>query len=72
MDMKFIQQQPSAFAQIVDELRNKPEAELKLLYLRFFKNDLKKEWKRITKNSSFKKASEKDIVKAIQKNRHPN
>lgn len=68
-DTKLIQQ-PSAFAQIIDTLRNKSEAELKLLYLRFFKNDLKNEWKEITKDSNLKKASEADIIKAIQKNRY--
>ncbi|MDP4264508.1 MAG: hypothetical protein Q8941_18405 [Bacteroidota bacterium] len=63
-------QQPSVFAQMVDKLRNKSEAELKILYLRFFKNDLKNEWKEITKDSNLKKASEDDIIKAIQKNRY--
>ena len=67
MNTKFIGQQPSTFAQIMDTLRNKSEAELKMLYLRFFKNDLKNEWKNITKNSSFRKVSEDDIIKAIQK-----
>ena len=67
MNTKFIGQQPSTFAQIIDTLRNKSEAELKMLYLRFFKNDLKNEWKNITKNSSFRKVSEDDIIKAIQK-----
>ena len=69
-NMKFIEQQPSVFAQMVDKLRNKSEAELKMLYLRFFKNDLKSEWKTIVKDSNLKKASEEDIIKAIQKNRY--
>ncbi len=63
-------QQPSAFAQIVDELRQKPEAELRLLYLRFFASDLKEEWKSITAETDFANASEEDIIKAIQKNRY--
>jgi len=70
MDMKFMQQKTSTFAQIVDTLRDKSEVELKMLYLRFFKNDLKNEWKNITKNSSLKKVSEVDIIKVIQKNRY--
>jgi hypothetical protein len=64
---KLIQEYPSAFARMVDKLRNKSEAELKVLYLRFFKNDLKNEWKEITKDSNLKKTSEEDIIKAIQK-----
>lgn len=64
------QQWPSAFAQIVDKLRNKTEAEIKMLYLNFFANDLKEEWQSITKEADFSKASEEDIVKAIQQNRY--
>lgn len=63
------QTQPSAFAQIVDQLRTKSEAELKMLYLQFFKTDLSEEWKKITA-SNFNDASEEDIVQAIQKNRN--
>jgi neutral trehalase len=62
--------QPSFFAQMVDQLRNKSEAELKLLYTRFFHKELKDEWKSITKKVDFKKASENDIIKAIQKSRY--
>jgi len=69
-NLKFIEQQPSVFAQMVDKLRNKSEAELKMLYLRFFKNDLKNEWKTTVKDSNLKKVSEGDIIKAIQKNRY--
>lgn len=64
------QSQPSTFAQMVDQLRTKSEAELKMLYLQFFNNDLKEEWKNITQSSNFKNASEEDIIKAIQKNRY--
>ena len=64
------QPQPSTFAQMVDQLRTKSEAELKLLYLQFFKNDLKEEWKNVTQSADFKNVSEEDIVKAIQKNRY--
>ena len=63
-------QQPSAFAQLVDQLRNKSEAELKMLYLHFFKNELQNEWNTITKNTDLKKASEQDIIHVIQKNRY--
>jgi len=64
------QSQPSTFAQMVDQLRTKSEAELKMLYLQFFNNDLNEEWKNITKSSDFQNASEDDIIKAIQKNRY--
>ena len=64
------QQWPSAFAQMVDKLRNKSDAELKMLYLKFFVNDLKEEWQNITKEADFSNASKEDIIKAIQKNRY--
>lgn len=64
------QSQPSTFAQMIDQLRSKTEAELKVLYLQFFKNDLNKEWNNITQSSDFKNTSEEDIIKAIQKNRY--
>jgi hypothetical protein len=64
------QPQPSTFAQMVDQLRTKSEAELKMLYLQFFKNDLSEEWKNIAQSADFKNASEEDIVKAIQKSRY--
>jgi hypothetical protein len=34
--MDTIQPTPSAFAQLVDKLRNKSEEELNMLYLKFF------------------------------------
>lgn len=64
------QPQPSTFAQMVDQLRTKSEAELKMLYLQFFKNDLSEEWENITQSADFKNVSEEDIVTAIQKNRY--
>ena len=70
--IKTIEPAPSLFAQIVDELRNKSEAELKMLYVRFFQKELKEEWKTITQNINFKNSSEEDIVKAIQQNRYRN
>lgn len=65
------QQAPvSTFAQMVDKLRNKSEEELKLLYTRFFSNELLDEWKKITQDADFKDADDKEIVKAIQRNRY--
>ena len=62
----------STFAEMVDKLRNKSEEELKLLYLKFFSNELNEEWKEITKETDFKNASDEEIVKAIQKQRYSN
>ena len=70
--VKLNEPQPSVFAQMVDKLRSKSEAELKILYLRFFQKELQAEWKGITKDGNFKKVSEDDIIKAIQKNRYRN
>ena len=61
---------PSVFAQIVDKLRGKSEEELKLLYMKLFSSDLKKEWQEITAEGNFENVSDEDIVKAIQKNRY--
>jgi hypothetical protein len=63
---------PSAFAQMVDKLRDKSEEELKMLYVRFFSDELIDEWKNITGDADFKNISEDEIVKAIQKNRYKN
>jgi hypothetical protein len=70
--IKFIEPQPSLFAQMVDKLRNKSEAELKMLYLRFFQNEIQDEWKEITKDANFKKTTEDDIIRSIQKKRYRN
>jgi hypothetical protein len=64
-------QQPSVFAQVIDKLRTKTEAELKMIYLQLSANDLAEEWKNITAEADFKNATEEDIIKAIQKNRYP-
>lgn len=58
---------PSTFAQMVDKLKDKSEEELKMLYIKFFSDDLIDEWKKITHDADFKHADEADIIKAIQK-----
>ena len=69
--MESVQQSlPSTFAQMVDKLRDKSEEELKILYIKFFSNELINEWKNITADADFKNAGEDEIVKAIQKNRY--
>ena len=65
-----ITQEPSAFAQMVDKLRDKTEEELKMLYMQFFEKNLIGEWDQITRDADFKNSSEEDIIKAIQKNRY--
>lgn len=69
-NVKFNELQPSLFAQMVDKLHNKSEAELKMLYLRFFKKEIQNEWKTITRDASFESTAESDIIKTIQKNRY--
>lgn len=69
--MEILQQpSPSTFAQMVDKLRNKSEEELKMLYIKFFANELSDEWKSITQDADFKSADEEEIIKAIQKKRY--
>lgn len=69
--METLQQpSPSTFAQMVDKLRNKSEEELKLLYIKFFANELSDEWKSLTQDADFKSADEEEIIKAIQKKRY--
>ncbi len=68
--MGFIQP-PSPFAQLVDRLRDKSEAELKMLYLHFFKDELADEWKDITEPANFSCVSEEDVIRQIQQNRYP-
>ncbi len=64
------QPSPSLFAQMVDKLRSKSEAELKMLYLKIFATEVKNEWQEVTDEADFKNATEEDIIKAIQQKRH--
>ncbi|MCW3113146.1 MAG: hypothetical protein JWR18_1542 [Segetibacter sp.] len=57
---------------MVNKLRDKSEEELKLLYIKFFSNELNEEWREITKEADFKNASDEDIIQAIQKQRYSN
>ncbi len=71
MDVMDSAQQPSVFAQVIDKLRTKSEAELKMIYLQLSADDLAEEWKNITEEADFRNATEVDIIEAIQKNRYP-
>ncbi len=48
------------------------EAELKLAYIRLFKDDLAKQWETITSEATIGDATDDDIVAAIQENRYLN
>ena len=61
---------PSPFAQLVDKLRNKSEAELKMLYVQFFKDELSEEWKQITAPADFSGVSEEEMILQIQQSRY--
>ena len=62
----------STFAKMVDKLRNKSEEELKMLYNKFFSNELIDEWKNITHNADFNGSNDDEITKSVQKNRYKN
>lgn len=61
---------PSAFALLVDKLKDKSEEELKLLSLRLFSKELANEWASITADANFENSSEDEIVAIIMKNRY--
>lgn len=60
----------ATYNKMVDKLKSKSEEELQLLYLKFFSDDLKNEWKGITTEGNFDKVSDEDILNAIQKQRY--
>ena len=60
----------STFAKMVDKLRNKSEEELKMLYTKFFSNELIDEWKNIAHNADFNGSNDDEIIKSVQKNRN--
>mgnify|MGYP006948853757 FL=1 len=65
-------QEPSVFALIVDKLRYMDEAELKLAYVKLFREELEEEWRNITNEADFSTVSDSDIRDAIQKERYGN
>ena len=68
--MNLTQEMPSAFAQMVDKLRTKTDAELKLIYMQFFKDDFVKEWEKITGEADFSHVSDEEILKVIEGKRY--
>jgi hypothetical protein len=69
--MTAVQEEVSTFARMVDKLRLMNEAELKLAYIRLFKEDLAKQWETITSEATFGDSTDEDIVTAIQEARYP-
>lgn len=63
-------EQISTFAQIVDKLRNKSEDDLKLLYIKFFRDEIVKNWEHLTSEMNFGDATDEDIVESMQKKRY--
>lgn len=61
---------PSAFAQLVDRLKNKSEEEIKLLNVKLFAAELADEWASITASADFGNSTEEDIINVILKNRY--
>ena len=68
--MEITQEPASAFAQMVDKLRSKTDAELKLLYVQFFKDDFIQEWEKITTEADFSHVTDEEIVKALEDKRY--
>lgn len=60
----------STYNKMINKLRNKTEEELQLLYLKFFVDDLRNEWKEIANEGNLQKASDEDIIRAIQRQRY--
>lgn len=63
-------EQISTFAQIVDKLRDKSEDDLKLLYIKFFRDEIVKNWENLTSEMNFGDATDEDIVESMQKKRY--
>ncbi len=63
-------EQISTFAQIVDKLRNKSEDDLKSLYIKFFRDEIVKNWENLTSEMNFGDATDEDIVESMQKKRY--
>jgi hypothetical protein len=67
-----VPEETSIFAKIVDKLRLMDEAELKLAYMRLFKEDLAKKWEDVSSKANFNDATEEEIIKVIQEARYSN
>lgn len=61
----------STFALMVDKLRKMDEAELKLAYIRLFKEDILEQWKVLTEEMKLMEVPEDEITEAFLKQRYP-
>ena len=68
--MNSAEEQVSVFAQMVDKLRTKTDAELKMLYMQFFKDEFTNDWKNITGEADFNIVTDNEIVAAIENKRY--
>jgi len=68
--MELAQEPVSAFAQMVDKLRTKSDAELKLLYMQFFKDDFINEWEKVAGEADFSHVTDDEIIKTIEDKRY--
>jgi hypothetical protein len=59
----------STFALMVDKLRQLNEAELKLAYIKLFKEEIKKDWKELVDEMELTSATEEEISDAFYKMR---
>lgn len=65
-------EQPSAFAQMADKLRDKTDEEIKLLYNNFFATELNNGWQNLTATADFGTAKENGNIEDIQEKRYHN
>lgn len=69
--MPEIREDVSTFARMVDKLRLMNEAELKLAYIRLFKNEIETDWKVLCEQMNFGDATDEEIIAAMQRKLHP-
>jgi hypothetical protein len=69
--MTTTQEPVSTFALMVDKLRMMDEAELKLAYIKLFKNELAAEWKELIDEMNFGDSTDEDINKTFYSQRYP-
>ncbi len=66
-----VQEEVSTFARLVDKLRLMDEAELKLAYIRLFKNEIEADWKNLIEEMNFGNTTDDEIIEAFQRELHP-
>lgn len=69
--MTAVQEEVSTFARLVDKLRLMDEGELKLAYIRLFKNEIEADWKNLIEEMNFGNTTDDEIIEAFQRKLHP-